>query len=147
MKKLLKMIHKFCVTLFSLFMFSRKSKAFSLSLNYLNCLSMVLGFEGKTIWHSDGIPKVNHFCWLLAHWKFLTTNNLKKWGICGPSLCVLCRNAKESLQHLFIECLFVKETWNHAMGVLNKWIRVFLCKRNLELCVGVFKSADQMVIV
>jgi hypothetical protein len=30
------------------------------------------------VWHNDGIPKINLFCWLLVHKKILTTKNLQK---------------------------------------------------------------------
>jgi hypothetical protein len=92
MKKFLKMNPRFCIPLFSLFMFGWKSKELSLSLSYLSCLSMVLGFDGNTsiflpiffdnslnllypsrdvpcatIWHSDGILKITIFVglWLV----------------------------------------------------------------------------------
>lgn len=32
----------------------------------------------KNIWNSDGIPKVNFFCWLLVQRKILTTENMEK---------------------------------------------------------------------
>lgn len=77
------------------------------------------------VWHSDEIPKINFFCWLLAHKKVLTAENLKTRGICGPSRCVMCQSEEETLQHLFIECNYAKENRNHALGSLtqrfNQW--------------------------
>jgi hypothetical protein len=59
-------------------------------------------------WHNDGIPKINFFCWLLVHKNIPTTKNMQKGGINGPSWCVLCQEAEESIQHIFIDCKFTK---------------------------------------
>jgi len=42
------------------------------------------------IWHMDGLPKINNFCWELVHGKILMMENLKSRKIQGPSRCVLC---------------------------------------------------------
>jgi hypothetical protein len=62
----------------------------------------------KNIWSNDGLPKVNTFCWTLAHGKILTGENLAKRGIKGPFHCTLCKKSEETSQHLFLECNFAK---------------------------------------
>jgi len=47
---------------------------------------------------------------MLEH-KILTWEILIKQGIIGPSRCVLCGNAEETLNHLFIYCNFKKSIW------------------------------------
>ena len=44
----------------------------------------------KKVWHTDSIPKVNSFIWILLHNKLLTAENLRKRGINEPSWCPLC---------------------------------------------------------
>lgn len=38
----------------------------------------------RSVWHTDGLPKVNIFCWQLAQNKLLTGENLIKRGFLGP---------------------------------------------------------------
>lgn len=52
------------------------------------------------IWHKDGLPKVKFFCCLLSHGKIITTENLTKRKIQGPSWCILCCNLEESIGNL-----------------------------------------------
>jgi hypothetical protein len=32
----------------------------------------------------------------------------------------MCQSEEEMLQHLFIDCIYAKETWNHALGSLTQ---------------------------
>jgi hypothetical protein len=65
----------------------------------------------SNIWSTDGIPKINMFCWILAHGKTLTEDNLLKRGFQGPFCCVLCANNFETTQHLFLDCTFSRQVW------------------------------------
>ena len=56
----------------------------------------------KKVWHSDNIPKVNSFIWTLMHNKLLTTENLMKRGIVGPSRCALYNSESETSIHIFL---------------------------------------------
>jgi len=69
----------------------------------------------KAVWDNLALPKVNFFFWTLVHNKLLTGNNLEKRNIAGPHRCELCRSHSETTQHLFLECKFAKETWEHAL--------------------------------
>jgi hypothetical protein len=44
----------------------------------------------RNIWNKYGLPKINIFCWILAHGKLLTGENLNKRGFQGPFRCALC---------------------------------------------------------
>lgn len=72
----------------------------------------------NNVWHQDRLPKVNIFCWALAHEKILTNENIRKGGIFGPSRCALCKENSESIQHMFLECMFVKEVWQTMLQEL-----------------------------
>jgi len=71
------------------------------------------------IWNLDGIPKINLFCWTLAHINILVGENLKKRGFLGPFRCALCRQEEESLDHLFLECPYSKAVWSILLGTLH----------------------------
>jgi hypothetical protein len=91
-------------------------KPFSVKEGYSHLLSNLPGFPTskiwKEIWSGPSLPKVNALCWLLAHGKILTAENLLKWGIQGPSRCPLCLEASETINHLFLECNFSLQLWS-----------------------------------
>lgn len=60
----------------------------------------------KVVWKSEVIPKIKFFIWTLLKGKTLTSDNLQKRGIVGPSQCPNCQAAEETIQHLFITCPF-----------------------------------------
>jgi len=67
------------------------------------------------IWSYPFVPKIDFFCWTLAHRSILTGDNLKTRGMEGPSRCPLCLNEEESSIHLLLECSFSKETWQKVL--------------------------------
>jgi ribonuclease HI len=77
---------------------------------------MRLQKKGKgALWLEDGgshygpgtCPlKLNIFIWLVVENKILTWENLQRRGFIGPSICILCKQSKESVFHLFVECPF-----------------------------------------
>ena len=71
----------------------------------------------KFIWTNPFIPKVDIFCWSLAHKSILTGDNLKKRGMEGPSRCPLCKHHEETMDHIILDCPFSKEVWLHAMNL------------------------------
>jgi hypothetical protein len=73
----------------------------------------------KKIWHPDDIPKINIFNWILTHGRILTRENLEKRGVSGPYRCALCKEAKETSSHLFLECPFTKVVWNSLLQDMN----------------------------
>ena len=62
-------------------------------------------------WHHNLWPKIASFCWLLLRRRILTWDNLLKRGMTGPSRCVLCSSASETMNHLLNECYFSSELW------------------------------------
>jgi len=68
----------------------------------------------KKIWSNNGMPKINIFCWIMAHGKILTIENLRKKGILGPWF-VLCNAEEETINHLFIDCKYAREVWDHVL--------------------------------
>jgi hypothetical protein len=66
----------------------------------------------KNIWNNDGLPKINIFCWILAHGKLITGDNLNKRGFQGPFRCAMCCQNLERTHHLFSDCEFSKQVWH-----------------------------------
>ena len=67
------------------------------------------------VWHTESIPKVNSFIWILLHNKLLTAENLRKRGINGPSRCALCNSDEETISHLFLHCNFSLLVWRSVL--------------------------------
>ena len=57
-------------------------------------------------WHLS--LKVKCFIWLSLGNCILTSDNLLKKGWCGPNICCLCSSNEENVNHMFINCSFVK---------------------------------------
>eukprot|EP00253_Pinus_taeda_P024410 PITA_24410 len=73
----------------------------------------------RLIWKSEAIPKVKFFTWLLLKDNVLTSENLRKRGIIGPSRCPNCCLAEETIQHLFLDCPFAKKCWANLSSMGN----------------------------
>eukprot|EP00253_Pinus_taeda_P035966 PITA_35966 len=71
--------------------------------------------QWKCIWDAPSLPKIDFFCWTLAHKSILTHDNLCRRGMEGPSWCNLCKSEEETADHLFLSCPFAIEVWK---GVL-----------------------------
>lgn len=71
----------------------------------------------KAVWKSEAIPKVKFFTWTLLKGKTLTSENLQKRGIIGPSRCPNCHEAEETMQHLFISCPFAISWWKGIASI------------------------------
>ena len=71
----------------------------------------------KFIWSKPFIPKIDIFCWSIAHKSILTGDNLKKRGMEGPSRCPLCKLKEETADHIILDYPFSKEVWLNAMNL------------------------------
>lgn len=67
------------------------------------------------IWGFPSLPKIDFFCWTLAHNSILTGDNLRKRGMEGPSRCPLCMSEEETVDHLLLLCPFAKAVWKGAL--------------------------------
>eukprot|EP00253_Pinus_taeda_P019461 PITA_19461 len=72
---------------------------------------MTLWNHWRIVWESEALPKIKFFTWALLKGKILTTENLQKRGINGPSCCPNCCGAKETMHHLFVHCSFAVDCW------------------------------------
>jgi hypothetical protein len=66
------------------------------------------------VWKSKFWPKISTFLWLLLQNKILTWDNLQKRGFIGPSICHLCNQNEETMEHLLNSCAISADIWDHA---------------------------------
>ena len=69
-------------------------------------------------WDTGCLPKAGFFLWLTLQKRVLTADRLAKFGIFGPSWCVLCKQNSEDAEHLFYGCHFAQSCW--------EWLRAQL---------------------
>ncbi|XP_019239422.1 PREDICTED: uncharacterized protein LOC109219416, partial [Nicotiana attenuata] len=53
---------------------------------------------------------------MAAHGKLYTRDRLQSWGMQVDQECVLCKQANESIQHLFFECTYAKALWSTVLA-------------------------------
>jgi hypothetical protein len=100
---------------------------------------VVISYRGVTpmyipsIWNIKVPPKIQLFLWLLSHNKLVTVDNLNRKGMSKPEECCFC-NEKETIKHLFFECVVAKTIWRYTsefvgweigvdyFSVASKWI-------------------------
>ena len=63
------------------------------------------------IWKAWAPPKCSFFMWLVAHNRCWTADRLAKRNLPHPSLCVLCDQEEESIDHLLVNCVFTWQFW------------------------------------
>lgn len=70
------------------------------------------------VWKLHVPPRVHFFLWLLSKNKLLTRGNVEKRKNIDCNECLFC-SEKESVQHLFFECVVAKRMWNELSGILH----------------------------
>jgi len=74
------------------------------------------------IWKSLTPCKVLAFSWKLLHDRIPTKVNLAHMQVLPPetsSNCVMCAGVLESLNHLFLHCVFSKEVWDEFLKMVG----------------------------
>jgi exonuclease III len=71
------------------------------------------------IWNLKHWPKITLFLWLVSHSSILTWDNLLKRGFVGPSLCILCGEAEETMNHLLNTCPYTAQIWDQAALIMR----------------------------
>ena len=73
----------------------------------------------KGIWFSQATPKFAFVAWLAARDRLSTMDRISKWDHGIDVTCVLCKREPESRNHLFFECGFSSQIWEHlTKGIL-----------------------------
>ena len=77
----------------------------------------------NNLWRSSSPLKVKGFVWLALKDIILVWENLKKHGVSGTSFCVLYRTYEETIDHLLVNCSFVKVVWMEVCYHLNLYFQ------------------------
>jgi exonuclease III len=73
----------------------------------------------QKIWNLKHWPKITLFLWLVAHSSILTWDNLSKRGFVGPSVCILCGEAAETMNHLLTSCPYTAQIWDQMALIMR----------------------------
>jgi hypothetical protein len=63
------------------------------------------------IWKIWAPPKCAFFLWLVIHKRCWTTDKLARRNLPHLSLCLLCDQEEESIDHLLVGCVFARQFW------------------------------------
>ncbi|CAN1763719.1 Putative ribonuclease H protein At1g65750 [Linum perenne] len=72
------------------------------------------------LWDLSVPPRIKNFMWRLGREVIPTRAALRRRHIAVPSGCGVCGNDSEDYNHLFFDCSFATDCWNHAG--LSVWI-------------------------
>ena len=74
----------------------------------------------KSVWFSQATPKFSFLNWLAMLDRLSTMDRVARWSLGADVTCVLCKSDAESRNHLFLECAYSSEIWEHQMtGILR----------------------------
>lgn len=73
----------------------------------------------KRLWKSWAPGKCKTFVWLAIRNRCWTVVRLEKRGLPHPEHCLLCDQEEETVQHILITCVFVREFWFNVLHRLN----------------------------
>ena len=82
------------------------------------------------IWFPQATPKYAFMAWLSVRDRLSTMDKVMKWSQGSDDVCVLCKNAPESRNHLYFECNLSAQVWEFiAKGLLRNsyttdWSRI-----------------------
>ena len=73
----------------------------------------------KGIWFSQASLKFAFITWLAKLDRLSTMDRVSKWRQGADEVCVLCKNAPETRNHLFFECPYSTQIWEYqTSGIL-----------------------------
>ncbi len=78
--------------------------------------------------------RVAFFVWIVTWGRILTFDNLKKRGCVMQSWCCMCKDAEETVDHLFLHCQVAREIWSFVLQSFGiEWVLLY---RVMELLFG-----------
>jgi hypothetical protein len=72
-----------------------------------------------TVWKAWAPPKVKFFAWLANQNRIWTNDRLAKRGWQNSGPCPLCKQASETVDHLFYKCRYTIRLWDMIKGWLQ----------------------------
>ncbi|XP_013704655.2 uncharacterized protein LOC106408418 [Brassica napus] len=93
----------------------------------------------KGIWFSQATPKFVFVTWLAMVDRLSSMDRVLRWNQGVDETCVLCKSVVETMNHLFYECSYASQVWEHlTKGILrssytNIWSEIVILKnKNFE---------------
>jgi hypothetical protein len=69
----------------------------------------------RRIWKSWSPLRCKFFIWLAVKNRCWTADCLSKHGLPHHSLCLLCDQVEEDVQHILVSCVFSREVWTEIL--------------------------------
>lgn len=79
------------------------------------------------IWRLEVPPKLRHFLWISLHQGLPSRVVLYKRRLSNSLTCPLCLSNDESVEHIFLECPWVKVIWFVVLLIIKLISLVFIC--------------------
>ncbi|KAJ1280495.1 hypothetical protein BS78_04G236900 [Paspalum vaginatum] len=70
----------------------------------------------KRTWKTWAPLQCKFFIWLAIKNRVWTADRSLKHGLPHPSVCLLCDQEDESIQHILVSCVFSRETWTKILS-------------------------------
>ena len=64
------------------------------------------------LYHCTNVAKYRSFQYRLLQRGLVTNTHLYKWKLVDTELCTFCKESKETLIHLFVQCPIITQMWN-----------------------------------
>lgn len=78
-------------------------------------LGQVAIHGAKELWQVKASNKCKFLVWLLLHGRVWTSERLHRFGLNDNDSCALCAQESETVDHLFLTCVYNRETWFKAL--------------------------------
>ena len=73
----------------------------------------------RELWKTRAPPKVKFFRWLAFHGRLWTADRRRRHGLQDCDACVLCGQASETVEHLFLGCVLARQVWYLLLSPLG----------------------------
>ena len=75
----------------------------------------------RSVWFPQATPKFAFMTWIAMRDRLSTMDRVVSWRRGVDTTCVLCKFAPETRNHLFFECSFSSQIWDHlTRGLLQR---------------------------
>nr|XP_010321228.1 uncharacterized protein LOC104647500 [Solanum lycopersicum] len=81
-------------------------------------------------------PKAYFTMWIMMNQRLATVDKLAQWGVVVEKICVLCKNADETVKHLFMQCNFARRMRGRLLSWIEQQSNVpMTCEQFLQWCI------------